>query len=360
MMNREQFKQRMKSLKSYRENNPGKGYWDWKIEQFEEGGEVLPDNSPVRVNPFTGKPLANGAITPVLDLEGAANFTPAGDILSIRDAYIAAQNRDLLGLGLAGLGVLPIVPNLGKVFRRSSNDAFDTVLQRQLRDRMVREEARRQNKDVIESMIENEDAFRRAANADRTSGTNYVSTYSNMIRSNPTNFDYDSALRNTDIKAQVRVNDPNTIMLNPNYYLENTDPMFKQLNAGLIRHEMGHGVDIQAGRQYTDKLADPNKFVDDNKLKEMFPKRADRLRKEVLNRGSEIKSYMNEFRDKLIKEGRYEPKETLKGFREKLDQYGEDYPTLRMIFDSYRSKKQFIKDYNNVPITATNKQEELV
>lgn len=36
------FKQRMQDLKSYRENNPGKGYWDWKVEAFAEGG----DNDP--------------------------------------------------------------------------------------------------------------------------------------------------------------------------------------------------------------------------------------------------------------------------------------------------------------------------
>lgn len=29
-MDREAFKQRMQNLKSYREQNPGKGYLDWK------------------------------------------------------------------------------------------------------------------------------------------------------------------------------------------------------------------------------------------------------------------------------------------------------------------------------------------
>lgn len=33
-MDRQAFKQRMQNLKSYRENNPGKGYWDWKVETF--------------------------------------------------------------------------------------------------------------------------------------------------------------------------------------------------------------------------------------------------------------------------------------------------------------------------------------
>lgn len=39
-MDKQAFKQRMQNLKSYRENNPGKGYWDWKVEVFQEGGEV--------------------------------------------------------------------------------------------------------------------------------------------------------------------------------------------------------------------------------------------------------------------------------------------------------------------------------
>lgn len=39
-MNKQAFKQRMQALKSYRENNPGKGYWDWKVQSFEDGGEV--------------------------------------------------------------------------------------------------------------------------------------------------------------------------------------------------------------------------------------------------------------------------------------------------------------------------------
>ena len=39
-MNRQAFKQRMQNLKSYRENNPGKGYWDWKVEAFADGGQT--------------------------------------------------------------------------------------------------------------------------------------------------------------------------------------------------------------------------------------------------------------------------------------------------------------------------------
>lgn len=50
-MDRIAFKQRMQNLKSYRENNPGKGYWDWKIQSFAEGGE---NSEEVNDSPFVG------------------------------------------------------------------------------------------------------------------------------------------------------------------------------------------------------------------------------------------------------------------------------------------------------------------
>lgn len=37
-MEKQAFKQRMQNLKSYRENNPGKGYWDWKVQAYQNGG----------------------------------------------------------------------------------------------------------------------------------------------------------------------------------------------------------------------------------------------------------------------------------------------------------------------------------
>lgn len=39
-MNKQAFKQRMQNLKSYRENNPGKGYWDWKVQAYQNGGDI--------------------------------------------------------------------------------------------------------------------------------------------------------------------------------------------------------------------------------------------------------------------------------------------------------------------------------
>lgn len=53
-MDRQAFKQRMQNLKSYRENNPGKGYWDWKVETFADGG--VNDNLIGSYSNHTGTP----------------------------------------------------------------------------------------------------------------------------------------------------------------------------------------------------------------------------------------------------------------------------------------------------------------
>ena len=338
-----------------------------------EGGEVPPSdyrgsNEPVNVNPFTKKPLANGAITPVLDLEDASGFTPIGDILSIRDAYIAAKNKDLLGLGLAGLGVVPFIPTVN---RKATQDLMDRAIKQSEKSKQVVDDFYTQRNNVYESMIENEDAFRRAARADKQAGTNYVGTYGQAIRDylrDPSQYNddlpmmlFDRDLYGTNIKMQVDPSRPGYITVNPRYKdPDELDDAFKRINPGLVRHEMGHQTDLKAGLQYTDRLADPSKFVSDEKLKEMFPKTHSRLKSTVLNKGSEIKSYMNEFREFLMGERKWEPKESVKSFRRKLDEYSKQFPTLRMIFDSYKSKSDFVRDYNAVPLTDTGTNQNLV
>lgn len=98
-MDRQAFKQRMQNLKSYRENNPGKGYWDWKVEAFQDGGQTG-DPEKERFYQATGRsssgrPLEEG-LKPVFSIEDAANMTPIGDAISVKDTYDAVKKRDYL------------------------------------------------------------------------------------------------------------------------------------------------------------------------------------------------------------------------------------------------------------------------
>lgn len=370
------------------------------IIRVEDGGEVPPSdyrgsNEPARVNPITGKPLANGVVyttipptlgdieEPSAAIETALSFIPyIGDVMSVRDAYIAAKNKDLLGLGLAGLGLIPFVPRIGRTRVKTDRPPIPTVnkdaIQRQIdlsvsqtdKNKRVLDDFYNQRNRVYESLIENEDAFRRAARADRRSGTSYMQTYQDMVREygrdgsnlnpNLAQPGYDRSLYEQPVKAQVSTSNPDLIRLNPRYKdPEELDETFQSLNSGLIRHEMGHGVDIKSGLNYTKSLADPSKFEPESKIKEMYPKSYKTIQDYLLN-GSEIKSYMNEFRDFLFNKGEYQPKETINSIRKKLDKYGSQFKNLNILFDLYKNKRQFVNDYNLIPITATENNDNLV
>lgn len=332
-----------------------------------EGGEVGdPDDEFIQaVNTKLGRtpdgrPKEQG-LKPVIDLEDVANVTPIGNALSAKDAYNAARNNDWLGVGLASLGMLPMIPRGIKNMSRyiptvnrswqKQIDEMDRIYEN--KKKTVAQYDSELSKSM-ESLIENEDAFRRAVNADRNTGSNYVSTYSKQL---------DAYNRNTDDipkvaisptspgqRAYVEKSNPDYIHISQDYPYQGKD-----LESGLIRHELGHTIDIKAGEDYIKKLADPKKFIQEEQLKKMYPKSYKGIQEYLLN-GSEIKSHMNEFRHYLMEKGDWSEKENVKSFQKKL--FDSNFDNLKKLFNTYKSKKQFIKDYNNVPIVAKGNDKE--
>ena len=317
-MDRKAFKQRMQNLKSYRDNNPGKGYWDWKLQSFADGGEVPPtkqesieripyqgklykdavgrqyteqqyydylQNSTDEIDRFTGLPKVKG-LKPVIDLEDAANFTPIGDAIAVKDTYDAIKNRDWFGAGLAALSVLPFIPSARKLKNAMPIPTVSRPFSKRIDEleagyERVRNEYSQQLNDALESLIDNEDAFRKAANADKTSGTNYVKTYTDNLRNkanSPDKLPKPYILKaEPNKRAFVNGYDPETIKINNDYVYNN-----QKLESGLITHELGHSIDIKSGFDYVNKLADPKKFVDDDVLKRMYPTKANTVRNYLL------------------------------------------------------------------------------
>lgn len=173
-MNKQAFKQRMQNLKSYRENNPGKGYWDWRNSlpdnlkytddteynmrgAYESGAQPILENDgfyhlPTR-NPQTGEILKTSlhptfwkGLTEDAKMgyntyfvgdkvytkskeEGPINvYADGGEVArkSLKDirkesiiedkldydvVYNAVTEKDWTGAGLAALGILPFIPS---------------------------------------------------------------------------------------------------------------------------------------------------------------------------------------------------------------------------------------------------------
>lgn len=317
-MDRQAFKQRMQNLKSYRENNPGKGYWDWKAEAFAEGGQTG-DPEKERFYQATGRsssgrPLEEG-LKPVFSLEDAANMTPIGDAISAKDAYDAVKNRDWLGAGLAALAMIPFIPN---VYRSLYNKVYDDLTK------------------------EHED----------------INSYVNLPEPNFVSNKKDYA--NIDPSKSKIIN-----LSTDNIRTAEDYPK------GLIRHEIGHYVDEKAypggvpNNAYLRQLGKPSKYRPFSEVEHMFPDK-DRAKSiyEYLRRPTEKKSIMNQFDEYLMNTltpSTY-PTNT-KQFRQVIESAPDLYNNMKMLLKIHTKPSVLYKDFLARPLVNKinkNKNQEIV
>lgn len=297
-MDRQAFKQRMQNLKSYRENNPGKGYWDWKVETFADGGEVG-DPEKERFYQATGRsssgrPLEEG-LKPVFSLEDAANMTPIGDAISAKDAYDAVKNRDWLGAGLAALTVLPFVPS-GLRNVKAAARYIPTVNRTEQSLINIANSRNRVLEDINTIPYRN-----RAEQADKIFGTNYSETYDllddlyqhryfDLPEVQPKDMVASGRLQAKPF-AEERFNktgvgaEPNEfdLWVNTGMY---RDPM------QLANHEMNHYTDYIISRN-------ANTTINNNMLKQLENSLKQTDATSYYRKGTEQKAYMNQLRTML-------------------------------------------------------------
>lgn len=319
----------------------------------------------------SGRPLEEG-LKPVFSLEDAANMTPIGDAISARDTYNAVKNRDWLGAGLAAVTMIPFVPTTVRNFRKKykgvtpkreiptvNKKAIDNAIDeaKNYRDSRIKlyQQAIEDRNASYERLIENEDALRRAVNFDKKYGTNYVKTYTKQLQN------YAKSKNSPDL-MQIGIKpmgangsfDPNI----PDYVFINSDYVKNgKLQPGLISHEKSHYDNQKAGA-----LSLPifdNRFVDTKKTKTMYPKTYDWIQR-YLHNFEETKSHMNEFRTNMINKNLLKPdsKVGLKQIKDLI--FNSDNDNMKKLFNTYKSKRQFVKDFNSVPITSIGDNKTLV
>lgn len=223
-----------------------------------EGGEVGdPDDEFIQaVNTKLGRtpdgrPKEQG-LKPVIDLEDVANVTPIGNALSAKDAYNAARNNDWLGVGLAGLGVFPMIsgglkkiareiPTVTRTFERKVAEADRKAFTR----RRTLEEYYDQRNRTYE-LINTPEARRRAENIDKKYGTEYSKVYDELTKEYENIDSYRAMpdpefMRHPDAYAMIDPSKSKQIKISDDLITKPED-----MPPGLIRHEIGHYVDEKA------------------------------------------------------------------------------------------------------------------
>ena len=346
------------------------------------------DNSSDEIDRFTGKPFIRG-LKPMVDIEDAANVTPIGDVISIYDTYEALRNKDWGNAGLAALGLVPFMPRFGGVAVKSSKKIskpkstyipkVDPNYKQNVIDKALHEQ--KSYSDMPLSLVEEINdqrnrtydlmqepyARERAKAVDHQYGTDYLKVYDSMLEKYVDIDEYFQLpepkykkMERPTIGAQVTPSEGNTI-----YFNRDMIKVPEDIPNSVVLHEMGHLVDGATGmnNEFLRKLGDKSKFVPFNQAKTMYPNMTRDMYNNILQ-GTEIKSYMNQFRNYLDQKGKLNRGNYTGSYKnlkkEIIDAPRESFNNIKAIFNLYRSPKLFNKDFQMIPIVNNNDNNTIV
>ena len=359
------YKQDIRNTQKYlNQADPG-----WKVKAFQDGGEA---SDPKKEKFFqatgrssSGRPLEEG-LKPVFSIEDAANMTPIGDAISVKDTYDAVKNRDWLGAGLAALTVLPFVPsglrNVKAATRyiptvnRTEQSLINQALGNISKKRDYLSDIANSRNRVLEDI--NTIPYRnRAEQADKIFGTNYSETYDllddlyqhryfDLPEVQPKDMVASGRLQAKPF-AEERFNktgigaEPNEfdLWINTGMY---RDPM------QLANHEMNH---------YTDYIISRNidTSVNNNMLKQLENSLKQTDATDYYRKGTEQKAYMNQLRTILKQNGDVqnldEPVSStlLKKYLDKMS----DSDPIKKMFKQHKNINAYTKWFNTIPLLGT-------
>lgn len=346
------------------------------------------DNSSDEIDRFTGKPFIRG-LKPMVDIEDAVNVTPIGDAISIYDTYEALRNKDWGNAGLAALGLVPFMPRFGGVAVKSSKKIskpkstyipkVDPNYKQNVIDKALHEQ--KSYSDMPLSLVEEINdqrnrtydlmqepyARERAKAVDHQYGTDYLKVYDSMLEKYVDIDEYFQLpepkykkMERPTIGAQVTPSEGNTI-----YFNRDMIKVPEDIPNSVVLHEMGHLVDGATGmnNEFLRKLGDKSKFVPFNQAKTMYPNMTRDMYNNILQ-GTEIKSYMNQFRNYLDQKGKLNRGNYTGSYKnlkkEIIDAPRESFNNIKAIFNLYRSPKLFNKDFQMIPIVNNNDNNTIV
>lgn len=289
-MDRKAFKQRMQELKSYREQNPGKSYLDWKASKYAEGGETPPtkyrggyDKSGNMVVPVTNEDTITNITTPQVTI------TPRNNI-----SLVPSIDKGRRAFGDIGKEVLSNLTPFGDIEQR----AQDVLLK-----------ANNESYRLAERLMEDPDYIRRAGEVARKYGDDYLTTYADLLQaydSNPNLFPKGVKDTNSKFRAQMTVKDDIRKAINKDGYVPgmgdfqyNIDTDVTDLSGNVTVHEMNHYVDFLKNKS---PHADANSNMFYKMSEDMGGVRIDNDDL-YYSRPTEQKAYMNQLREYMFENG---------------------------------------------------------
>lgn len=388
-MDRQAFRNRMQQLKQYREQNPGKTYFDFKA--YADGGEIPPSNKPVipeepqpykgklykdrygrkytedqladyydnstdEIDRFTGKPFVRG-LKPVGDIEDAANVTPVGDAISIYDAYSSAKNKDWLGTGLALFSVLPFVPSSVNRVKRAvptvnknlTNDLLNKQFEQESKELALRTKTVNEVYNTVERLMDDPAYLRRAEQVKNQFGTDYSTSYADAFLAY--NLDPISLPHVKLLDDQLSMSKAGDMTKhNKDQFTYGVSKIDHKI-PNVTEHETSHYMDMLQTGDYLNAEAGNNMFY---QMSKDLDKKVDSHDKYFSN-PSEQKAHMNQLREYMFQNGMIDSRgdtvsdKMMKNVLNKI----KGIDGMQGIFrasEQFKSIKTYTKWFNSIPL----------
>ena len=336
---------------------------------YKDGGEVEPPYPQFvngqRVNRWTGQPIATGQATPVFDLRDAADFTPAGDVLAVKDTYEAVQNNDWVGAGLAAVGVLPFVPSVTKKLHREIptvnknyvSDAID-ALDRQRYNRSSAEAAmNNETYEIVQRLMDDPSYMRRANEVKYRYGDDYLSTYADLINAynySPELLPKAKVTKFEDARRAQMIATPESANRHRQGgefpTLGEYEYQFDPDNAieGMTLHELDHQVDFLKNKVPD---ADGNSIMF-YRMRQSLKPYSDGISKYYSN-PTEQKAYMNQLREFMYKRGMIKTRDeqvTKEMLQEAMNKLPKSMSSIINASKQFKSMRAYTKWFNQIPL----------
>lgn len=375
-MNRNEFRQYMNEYKQARESNPSLSYWQWKAKKYQNGTDDIKEDNRNLYKPGSSTyARMSGSITPIFDIQDAADLTPIGDVLTARDTYNAFRDKDYIRAS-AMLGLMLAPPALGKIakekipsFVTAAADKINALRRRERREKEldlnIFQKGIEDRNRIIEELYDTPGIWDRAYNTDITYGTNYVDTYSDLINNYYSNyFNLPEPIRKDIGDAQAmmsakpeairRYNDEG-IPVSWSDFAYYINPSIENLDKALTRHEMGHYVDFNMSKSNN---ADRGNLMFNELRKDLsvdlnplMPNKTDYFRQ-----GTEQKSYMNTLRQFMFDNNminRIDDQVTQKQIKEAINKLPSELKSVKAAYQQFKSPKKYTKWFNTIPLLGT-------
>lgn len=386
-MERSEFRDIMFQYKKAKELDPQLKYWDWKADKYEKGSDGIkatPEQEK-QINEHMQKMhRMSGAISPVINLQDAADFTPVGNATTAYEAYDAAESGDYLTASLIGAAALApraVSKGVKKIWREIpsvnpnyvkdklteffGNEKVRKLLPNGLKAEIY-EDAINQRNHIIEELYHDKDYWDRAAAIKKQFEDDYPEIYRGLLDTYENRYlglpEPKVKSFNNGAKAEMSASEQakerfrlNRIPAGYTDFEYNISPHLDKIDNPTTLHELNHYIDFNLAKNGNADYGN-NMFVEmkkdlstaDNIL---YPDKTDYFRQ-----GTEQKSYMNTLRNYMNSIGLMDSpgqKVSTKTIKKAIQSLPSEMNAVRAAYLQFNSPGQYTKWFNKIPLLGT-------